>query len=387
MKNIATLFRNHFSDFYTDKWVRLYGILLCLTHVFTFFYWSESGVFRNKVLSHPYAICWPYFQSCDGLKVFLIQNSSLIHALYLLLIFLTLSVFIFSNRQALKLLLFAALVIIKFVIFSMDYRFMGNYHYMAFIAYLAFLVFPQRLSALKLVVTCFYIAAGMIKFNTDWLSGAAMLTPPIIKGKLLEWAVVYVIFLELLIAPLVFSKNKLIRYLVIFQLVAFHIFSWHVVGWFYPCMMACLISVYIIFEVKPEKFIWNKKYLFFVVPFFVAQLIPFFLAKDAAVSGQGRILSLNMLDAMTECQSLFIYKNNSEFKEMLLLRPRVGVRIQCDPIFYVSLLKEQCRDIHVGDADFILQIRRVSNKMQQESFYWQNVCSQGVPLSLLGVFK
>lgn len=384
-------FDEHFKDFNSDRWVRVYGFLLVLTHVFTFFYWSDSGLIGNKILSSSYSICWPYFQSCYKFKNFFSNYSITLHFAYASLIFSTLLSFIFSQNNRLKISLFFILLVVKFALFSLDYRFMGNYHYMAFVASIAYLVFPYRLNTLKVVVTCFYVAAGLIKFNLDWLSGAAMLRTPIISGKLLEWAVVYVIYLEILIVPLIFSKNKAVRYFVILQLLAFHLFSWHIVGWFYPCVMSCLLAVYIVCEIKDEKFFWNRKYLYFIVPFFIAQIAPFFLARDSAISGQGRILSLNMLDAMTECQSLFFLKSKDGIVEMPLEKPKVGVRIQCDPIFYASLVRQQCakyrESLNFQSADLILQIRRVSERSKQESFYWKDVCSHGVPLNILGVSK
>src|SRR5262249_20474327 len=122
--------------------------------------------------------------------------------------------------------------------------FRGNYHYMPFIITALYLVWPRPDRTIGFMLVAFYVSAGALKLDKEWLSGAALIAPTWLSGKLLELACAYVVILELVLVFGLLSRDRRIRWLIFAQLAAFHAYSWHVVGFFYPCVMGLLLAWY-----------------------------------------------------------------------------------------------------------------------------------------------
>lgn len=380
---MKSFFKGQIEEIQSSRVLQLYGALLGLSNILTaYFWWSRE-------FSDTPAICWSFFQNCQVLSP-ISQNANSYLIIFAMISFLaSLSLILKRGKEGYILLLFAFALKMLFQI--TDYRLMGNYHYMNNIIQVCFLFVFEKTNMIRLFLVLFYMAASLIKFNTDWLSGSALIRPSIFSGKLLEIACAYVIVLELVLAPLlVLVRNKIIKYAVLVQLIIFHIFSWHIVGYLYPLTMFFLISL---FFLDSNFFNWpkTKTNLFLIFIFIASQAYVAILEPQSSLNGRNRLLSLNMLDARAVCETRFILKYKNEIVEYIPDFLEYGMRIRCDPLIVLDHIKKTCEDqkMHSGflDIDIDHQVRRFSesdqlNKIEQLTF--QDVCQKSLHIGILG---
>jgi hypothetical protein len=386
---------NQIAEIQNDWRLRVYGACLTATHFFTYIFWSGRPFWHHHHWGNTEPICWSYFQSCHEIHPFLERFGVFIFNGYLLAAVGAFVAFLLLKRQVVAYGLFALALVLKFAIFSTDYRMMGNYHYMSIILCAAFLLLPHKMTSLRMVVVSFYIGAGLIKFNSDWLSGAAMLRPPIIQGKMLEWATAFVILLEIGLAPLLLFAEKAVRWAVLGLFIFFHLFSWHIVGWFYPSLMFLMLVIFVLVELPrsappltARQVIRHPLNTTFFLLFFLAQLYPLVFEPGSALNGRGRILSLNMLDAKSVCSNHLFLSFKTGIIEQILQSPTNAVRVRCDPLFYLTELRKICEQMRKNpdfiDADFVLTARRISNPEEQETTSLRKVCRRALQVGFLG---
>jgi hypothetical protein len=372
-------FEKNISEIQQDNKLKLFGLFLLGTHFLTAFFWLHFSFTFGP-------ICWPGLDGCESISFFVQNNWNYFVGFY---VFLALGVFYVWTRNGLRFFYWGLLLLvgIKLMLQLSDYRLMGNYHYMPQILTLAYLFLPRKIDVVRIFIVLFYFSAGMIKFNTDWFSGAALLKVPIINGFWLQVALAYVVLLEMFFVFFLLSSRQLLVWMVLVQLVLFHIFSFHIVGYFYPCIMACLLSAFLLFRsrlvmVFPRI---NKIAMF---GFIFVQIFVLFFEPDSSVTGRGRILSLNMLDARTQCESVFYIKFKKKVIEYIPRFEHFGTRIQCDPALFFSQVKKLClekaSDASFTDIDFVNQTRRISNPKAISKQVFLNVCKHPLSLSFLG---
>jgi hypothetical protein len=346
----------------------IFGFFLTFTHALTFLFLRQNR-YSYVVTRADENVCWPFFPWCHEIPW---SSAGLIRDLldvYLAIAILTLIAFTFRKIRlayGLSIVLFVS----KFILLSMSYKFMGNYHYMPQIVQLLWLFVPGKFDLIRLIVVSFYLAAGLIKFNTEWLSGAALIQAPVLKGPLLSFALHAVVFLETVLVFGLLSSRRWLQGAVLAALVGFHVFSWHIVGYFYPSIMACLLSIFVLnlihwdpsenrlllrlFEMK-----FPKPTLVVLVIFFICQAIPQTLAKDSALGGIHRLAALNMMDAWAECSPVLIQEQPSGgFRQFEIFKTSTAVRTKCDPIVFLNQLQRMCESAPASDLRFLMYSRR-----------------------------
>jgi hypothetical protein len=361
-----------------SKSLRAYGAILSLTHILTIYQWYFDKDFALNILERFYPACWPFFESCYKLRPLNSMFLDIYFYTYLAVSLSSLFTFSFIHKFSQKgIILLTVALFMKSLVSISDYRFMGNFHYMCYFVHFAFIFFPYRKQLLPLLLVSFYVGASLVKFNSQWISGEALLKPTFLSGTFLKVACVYVIFLELLLSPLIIWGSKKIRYLVFIQLVIFHLFSWHIVGYLYPLMMLLLLSIFPLLWINREfqdsnfnfvKIIKVKPLVTFLAFFWLAQTGPLWFKGDSAQTGEGRIFSLNMLDAKVKCEEFTYLKYKNKTVEVSDFNFDEGYRIGCDPLLRLSLAKHHCRE-RVKDPDFInLDFEFFSSKKEGETF-------------------
>lgn len=332
-------------------------------------------------------ICWTFVPGCRALIPFYQNFGMAIFIGYALIS--AVSLIFFANRKvAVGYSFFVLAIVIKFAIQIYDYRFMGNYHYMVNIVSLLFLFATNKSHLIRLFIVLFYIGAGVIKFNADWLSGEALMRPSWISGKLLEFALAYVIFMELFISQLLLSKKW--RDWALAAIVMFHIFSYPVVLWFYPVTMLLLLTIFILDrqDFSLAAVFKRRDSLIFVTVFAICQIYPMVFVKDPAITGEGRLLSLNMLDARATCVTYLETENlpgRLSFGEVNL---RLGRRLLCDPLVYIESLKNMCETAPTGKNRRFALLSRPSTELQSAGFYnFAGFCEKPPKISILGAVE
>jgi hypothetical protein len=384
-----------------QNWIlQIYGAALGLTHVWTFMYWNRNGFFLNSqsgINSEP--LCFPFFPDCDLFRQSIAMETwNIILYGYLFLGILTVVSFLSKKIVGFAWSLLLAVSLTKFFLHMSNYNFMGNYHYMVYFVTLAFLFIPNKVTTIKHLIVAFYIAAGFLKVNIDWLSGAAMISSPYIGGPLLIASLFYVLFLELIFVFGLLHRNKWVRVAVLLQLIGFHAFSWHIVGFFYPMVMFCLLAIYPLDEWQARKnnktlpndlinffqFKTNKPTLVMLGLFLIMQLVPLLMVKDPSMSGAARLPSLNMFDSKTYCHTLLVAHTSQgtiHFKKPL---KNLGTRLKCDPIVYLNVAHQICRENketkEIDRLSLAIFTRRVTQSQYKKVLDVKNVCELKNPL-------
>jgi hypothetical protein len=359
--------------------LRFYGFFLSLTHLATAWFWTTFHIGRES-------ICWPLFSGCEAWQIWIEPYYPSVISFYGALAVLAAGFFLFAGWQTAR-LTFLAICVIKLVLHLSDYRMMGNYHYMTHIICFGFLILPEPRQMAKLWPVLLYFAAGLIKFNGDWLSGVAMLRTPIIHGKLLELAVAWAIILETVLVFFLLGRRGWLHWFVLAQVFAFHIFSWHIVGYFYPTTMLLMLTAFLIFS-EPFRFPRSRINLIAIGLFAMAQLWPLIAEPDSSLNGRARMLSLNMLDARARCQTRLFLRYKTKTVEYAPSFASYGLRVRCDPALVVALAQRTCdeqkKNPDFVDIDLDHQVRRASDTSHFEQLSFRDVCVRSLKLGWLG---
>lgn len=396
---MTQFWRTGFGE-YKDPVVRYFGVALALIHLFTIVFYLQHSVLEIAAAELP--VCWPFLPNCFEWSPWSAGFTSGYLAIYGIFalgsgVFFALS---FRNEDRIRQAwIFSALaLILKFGLLFKDYRMMGNYHYMIQIVHLLFLFYPLKRQVISLIVVGFYISAGTLKFNFEWLSGAALLTEPLVKGWPLVVLCTYVVLLEMIFSLGLLSKKKSFFLFALVQFLIFHLYSYGQVGFFYPVVMIGLLSIFylpILLRVDRTSFDrWTRAGILIpTVIFAVAQTVPIFFSGgifggESAITGQGRIFSLNMFDARTDC----LITERARFGEYTVetdVRFQY-MRIRCDPISVIGLQRSRCaylkktvpafRDLdiyvnsklHSGSPRPILRIENFCEKNPEFSIWKKN---------------
>jgi hypothetical protein len=361
--------------------LRWYGAALTATHLFTLLYFARNDYLARTITSRD-AVCWPFLPGCDDWRG---HSVTVVHASMLgygLIAVVTAVWFVRRAHVGKALLGLAVLDLVKAVWVLHDYRLMGNYHYMPFIMSSVFVLVPDSKHVCRYLVVAFYISAGVLKLNAEWLSGAALIAPTWLTGRWLELGCGAVVVLELVVSLGLLARGKL-RWCAFAAFAGFHLYSWHVVGFFYPMVMFALLAIFPLVwflerrdEPLAERLVRRRagwpSYTVLGV-YAAAQLAPLAFPGDTAITGEGRIFAINMMDARVACDHFAVARTDEGWREVSDLRPKVGVRIKCDPIRYVSLAREAC--VKHGDVSSYLVAKRATDEHYQRVFGVENACS------------
>ena len=227
----------------------MFGAFLTASHFYAIALWNKNQFLISKLSpTNSEPICFPFFPNCNDF--FNISDFSLQFFLYAYLLLTILGIFCFFQKKLLTLAyyIFFVLFIIKSSIHLSSYSFMGNYNYMASLVYFCYLFLPRKKLVIKYLIIAFYITAGALKLNSEWLTGATIPYPPPMLGNFLVPSLFYVVLLELVFVFGLLCKSRSIRLFSLAQFFIFHIFSLQVVGFFNPMIMLSILSIFVIDE-------------------------------------------------------------------------------------------------------------------------------------------
>ncbi|MFV3408704.1 hypothetical protein ACNH6C_08870 [Bdellovibrio bacteriovorus] len=363
--------------------LQIYGALLALTHVLSAYFWMDRSldlVVRSAEKSA--SLCWPLLPSCESLRFISTATASTYLQVYAGLGLITAVLFLLKKIKPAYLLLLALLGM-KIYFTSLSYGLMGNYHYMSFFVQVAFLFLPHKTTVIPFFVGVFYWGAGILKLDPEWLSGVSLIHPSFLPPPLQHASLIYAVILECILVVGLFSRRAWIRHVTLAQFVLFHAFSWHIVGYFYPMTMLLLLGIFVLIPWYKESWqaLWDenlqnkKSAVIFTVTLALLQILPVILVKDSAASGAPRLMSLNMLDARMECDTLLIrhQERASEVYNPFVKAP--STRTQCDPLVFLSQIESLCQNSG-ENFDFWMQSRRTTQLLMQTRLILRDVCKK-----------
>jgi hypothetical protein len=242
---------------------------------------------------------------------------------------------------------------------------------------IVFLVAPAKRWSVPLVLVSFYVWAGALKLNREWMSGAVLYHPLwLIPKRLTAAACAYVVVLEMVMSWGLLSRRRLIRLFVLAQFGLFHVESLSQILWFYPALMASMLYWFVITELNGNPDAVSAGRLFtgraplagYAVMgiFAVFQLAPLAYRGDRALTGQGRTFALHMFEARQLCEVTgIVHWTDRPPTELDLRMPTLPPRTICDPIVYFNRVQNICRSRHdhptFVDVDFTMKARRTTD--------------------------
>lgn len=393
---IKKYIHNQIHEIAVDPVLRAYGFFLALLMLVTSIHWLVYKL-QHWLKPNIEAICWPMFEQCRHVRI--LNATQLQIVFYALGIVGLFTAFFFLKQRFVKMawLFLFVLSLIKYAIILMDYRMRLNQHIMVFVISFIFLFLPDKKKSIKILIILFYFWAGIIKLDSQWLSGSALYIKPwLISDALAPWACTYVVILEIfMIWALLYSKSWM-AWITFAQLILFHVFSFKVVGFYYPLIMFALLSIFpISWWLEPKKGSLLAQFLsahkipyatlivIFVFSFF--QILPKTFAKDTSITGEGRLFALHMFDGNHRCKvKADIYINKRTFTQNLYLP--LAARIRCDPAVYLSRARFICyknrNNTHFQGMDLYLETKTSTDSNYRPVVDLKNFCAQNIQYNL-----
>jgi hypothetical protein len=386
---IQKYFQNQIREISSDPVLRFYGFFVSCLVVLSSAHWIVYGLHRFLV-DRDDSICWPMFQDCSFLRIFSsVQLQFLFYALVLLGL-TSACLFLKKKWTAYAWFLLIFINLLKYWIILLDYKMRLNQHIMALWITMVFLLIPNKKRSLQVLIVLFYFWAGVIKFDLEWLSGAALYVKPwFINDTLAPWACTYVVVLEtILIWSLLRSKSRLAS-ITFAQLIVFHIFSWKVVGFFYPTTMFCILALFPLLWRKnapsnQRKISWGLAFV--VIAFSLFQILPKTFGGDTSVTGEGRLMALHMFDSLHQCRAKTIFHKVDGRISEESIEVKLAPRIRCDPAVYVSMGRSICKknikDPSFQRMDLFLETKRANDTTYHPVLNIMDFCNQSIGYSL-----
>ena len=388
--------RRNVEEIASDGVLCAYGTALAAVHALLFVWWRWEVPLDRLLARGHLAICWPFIERCEDLRVLDDTGIRLVLWVYLALAVSAVAAFA-RRRVALGWVLLLALSIAELAIVLQDFRLNMNQHLMSLVISALFLFVPNKRRMLRYQLALFYFWAGTLKLNREWLSGAALYGRPLgLPDALLPAACAYGAALELVGVWGLFARRSWIFWVTLAQLALFHLASWSLVGFLYPLVMALLLSVFVLARRTESSDDAPNPLHLLAEPlttraalgvFSLLQVLPWLLPGDTAVTGEGRLWALHMFDAKVVCEARLEVHLGDAPAQVLPLREPLPVRIQCDPAVYLGLAQTFCR--HGANrpdqsVDLFLRSRRTTEPELRPVVELRDVCRSDAHYTVLG---
>lgn len=231
----------------------LYGILFALLNMTLFFFWRSSAGIVSTPESQP-LLCWPFFESCQVIRLI---PTALISPLFALIIFTNLlAIAFFAVRRGLVvawfLLFFSTLV--QLLIYAQDASLQSNFLSLFFLISLSYLLIPNKSNLIRLLIFLSYILSAFYKLEPEWLSGVTLPQRLAIPLKGYEWIAVFSVLIEMVMPWLLISRERIrmaYGFLALFLYQGFHFYFWRQ----FDQIGAAALLIFVLFE----HFEQNKK--------------------------------------------------------------------------------------------------------------------------------
>ena len=383
--------RKNLSEIQESRTLRWYGFFLFIPHIATWFHWNWNLSLSERMASG--ADCWPYFPTCDVFRHALLPWVTFSQSVYLGASLL--GAFLFFSRRTVPVgwWLLLGTSLLKMFMMAQDYRLMGNYHYIPNFMNLIFLFIPGKILALRWFLVLVYLGAGLLKFNSEWLTGRAYFREILLPAVVVPFASMLALVLEMFVSPFLLSRNRALFLAALAGFFVFHFFSYHLVHYFYPVVMLSLLTIFwlpwLLRELPPlaeelsltSTGAWGRWSVCLLL--IVLQIVPLLSPGDPALTSQGRTFALNMFDSYSRCEPLLLRREEaSTWVDYSERREDVGVRIHCDPILYLGQAQQLCRETPEAEVTFGLVSKRSGDKSQQLIALEPHACEKNLRFNL-----
>ncbi|MFI5351124.1 MAG: hypothetical protein ACHQ2Z_16390 [Elusimicrobiota bacterium] len=378
MNSAAGFFERDIAEISSSRALRYYGLALACANLLTAYYWTHNFRLAFFLSDRDEPICWPFAPNCASLHFSNPAGPTAFLWLYCGLALASAILFAARSKSTrwAYWTLTACLSLTTYALI-VDYRMLTAMQYMLFFASATFLWFPAKQATLRILLVLTYFWAGILKFNSEWLSGSLLLGLWAVLPRLLPAWCSAAVVLECGISWLLLSSRRALFWPALALFALFHALSWHVVGYYYPLLMLCLLSVFPLSRAldggepapgarRPSlppaaSACWLAFYC-------ALQAVPYLYPNDAALRGGGRLFyGLWMFSGLPECESLLIVHSRNGSSQFIVL-PNAGIqpRLRCQPLFAWNSARNRCprfrTDPDFVDFDLKLYARRLGRR-------------------------
>ena len=385
------------AEIAADPVLRYYGIALAAVNVLTFVHWRFQLDLGAVISDEALAICWPLWESCHAARLLPSSGVEAVLWAYAVLSTAVAACFVSAKRVRWGYWGLLLVTVIRLLIVAQDFRLRANQHYMATWVALAFLFFPAKRLLIRHLIVSLYVWAGVLKLDREWLTGEALYNRHKlwVPAPLIPASCVYVVVLETILVFGLYARRAWLFWLTLGQFALFHLVSWPIVGFYYPLLMFCLLSIFVLDRALGPRAAADRLFprrhrlaaAGLLGTFALCQLVPYTFPGDTAITGEGRLFALHMFDAKVVCEATATFHlRDASVREVRI--PELGLvqRIKCDPVVFLALANSQCRDRvddpRVVDFDLRVRSRRTSDPEFRPVIDVKNFCASGLTYDL-----
>ena len=327
----------HIHEIENDIALKIFGGAILLGFCITFSEWQmDQGSTLRGALFGRY-LCWPFFQNCKDIMFLYTLPYGYSQTLVYMLLFggIFLAAFsLFTNRIILAHLVISILLIFKVYFTLTNYNFSGNFDYYHTTFTIIFLVFAYKRFFASLNLVFFYFLSTSTKIHESWTLGTYFTSLatglPLFSDEMVPLATNGLIFLEMIGAWLLFSKNKFLQRSIFVFFIFFHLYSGILVGYRYPTTVLPPLLILFGTLYKPFTSIpldlkstigwaWCLLLIFF-------QSISFIIDGDEKMTMEGNFYGLYMFESNHQCVTKVYSKDEVLFDEFTF-----SSRERCEP--------------------------------------------------------
>lgn len=323
-----------------------------LNYFYAFSVWVWTNNHTTEAVANKQYVCPPHFQSCDAFYIFNSLESGYSYTTLYMVLFglLFWCAYLFSQKKWKTILLVLIPVFLwhaATTLFLVQ-RIMGNFDYYIVAFGIVLLFLPHKEFFLKLVLVTFYTISTVAKIHPAWIEGSYFSMLRTGLPLFPEWSIPFwtnlVIFMEMVGAWFLFSKNKILQRSVLIFFVAFHFYSGILVAYRYPSIV--LPMLFIVFGpwYRHTPIPLDRKSLagwVFILFLFVGQMTPKFVSGDDKLTLEATKYGLSMFESNHQCVSEYtIHFENGVVDR----RGEVNIMAneRCRPYRYWFLLRQHC---------------------------------------------
>ena len=331
------------------KWV--FGATI-LSHFAAFSAWFYERSTTVDAFTRGAHSCWPYFQECGNLLFLRALPEGYSQPFLYMVLFgtLLLAVYLMYKKDWVlaHLALMPSFLWHTLGTFVLSTALAGNYEFYLFVLTLILLFFPHKEFFLKVSLVLFYFLAATIKMHETWVLGtyfSAMKEglPIFPQWSIPVWTNI-TIFMQVIGAWFLLSKNATLQRLSIFFWVVFHLYSGLLVGYRYPTTVlpTLLILFGPLYRYTPIPF--DKKAIAgwcLVLAMFPLQFVSILIPGDERLTLEGNKYGLYMFEANHQCISTVktVYPDGTVEESQQV---KESARNRCDPYRFWFAMKQNC---------------------------------------------
>jgi hypothetical protein len=314
--------------------------------------WIRDTVFTKEAFEQFRYVCPPYFQSCGDLYILealpLGYSQTILYMVFFGILAWCVYLIYRKEWDVVQLCLMPIFIwhAANTFLFS-DFR-AGNYEYYVVAFGLVLLFFPHKEFFLKLTLVIFYSLSTVSKIHPGWVEGGYFTALRTGLPLFPDWSIPLwtnlVIFMEMVGAWFLLSRNVILQRGALLFFTIFHIYSGILVEYRYPATVLPFVLIAFGPLYRYTKVPLDMKSIVgwsFIALLIILQFSPKFITGDEKITAEGNKYGLYMFEANHQCFSeAKIYYDNGESKEENF--SQISSRNRCEPYHRWFRFKQLC---------------------------------------------